>query len=137
MAAILTVRDAMIACGIHNVALFIDKTQAQRIAEDIFGDLFTSCMDVTFKELDKHFKTYSDLTVPQGQIRLRPGTRKNAKAFVQWTRDKICLGRDPSHNPFPVHLVSNLFVITKLMKSFKLIRRPYLRLRSPTNSKIT
>jgi hypothetical protein len=63
MAAILTVRDAMIACGIDNVALFFDETQAQRIAEDIFGDLFTSCMDITFKELDDHFKTYSDLTV--------------------------------------------------------------------------
>ena len=68
MAAIVTVLDAMIACGIDNEALFLEETQAQRIAADIFGDLFTSCMDITFKELDEHFKTYSDLTVAQGQL---------------------------------------------------------------------
>jgi hypothetical protein len=27
-------------------------------------------------------REYSDLTIAQGQIRLRPGTRKNIKAFV-------------------------------------------------------
>ena len=119
MAAILTVCDAMIACGIENVVLFVDETQAQRIAEDIFGDLFTSCMDITFKGLDEHFKTYFDLTVAQGQIRLRPGTRKNVKAFVQWTRNEIRLGRDPSHNPFPVHLVSNLIRRYKTHEKFQ------------------
>jgi hypothetical protein len=75
----------------------MDDTQAQRIADDIFDNIFSSCMDLTsFKELDDHFKTYSDLTVAHGQIRLRPGTRKNIKAFVQWTRDEIRLKREPS-----------------------------------------
>jgi hypothetical protein len=60
--------------------------QAERIAEDIFDNLFTSCLDITFKELDEHFKTYSELSAAQGQIRVRPGTRKNIKAFMQWTR---------------------------------------------------
>jgi hypothetical protein len=83
MADISTVIDAMVACGVDNEVLFMEKTQAQRIADDIFANLFTSCMDVTFKELDERFKTYSDLTVVQGQIRLRPGARKNIKAFVQ------------------------------------------------------
>ena len=119
MAAILTVLDAMIACGIDNEALFLEETQAQRIAADIFGDLFTSCMDITFKELDEYFKTYSDLTVAQGQIRLRPGTRKNVKAFVQWTRDEIRLGRDPSHTPFPLHLVNDLIRRHKTHEKFQ------------------
>jgi hypothetical protein len=58
-----TVFDALIACGVNNVALIIDETQAQRIADDVFDSLFTLCMDLTFKELDDHFKTYSELTV--------------------------------------------------------------------------
>jgi hypothetical protein len=86
----------------------MDKTQAQLLASDIFGDQFTSCLDITFKELDEHFKTYSDLTVAQGKIRIRPGTRKNIKAFVQWTRDELRLGRDPTDSPFPIELVGDL-----------------------------
>jgi hypothetical protein len=104
----LTVVDAMVACGVDHDALFMDETQAQRLASDIFGDQFSSCLDVTFKELDKHFKTYSDLTIAQGQIRVRPGTRKNVKAFVQWARDELRLGRDPSIIPFPIERVGDL-----------------------------
>ena len=70
--------------------------------------MFTTSKDVTFKELDDHFKTYSELTVAQGQIRLRPGVQKNNKAFVQWTRDELRLGRDPSILPFPVGQGSDL-----------------------------
>lgn len=83
-----TVVDALIACGVNNIVLFMEQTQAQRIASDIFDDTFTSCKDITFKELDEHFKTYFDLSVLQGQIRLNPGVRKNIKAFVQWTRPR-------------------------------------------------
>ena len=105
----MTVVDAMVACGVEHDALFMDKTQAQRIANDIFDDRFDSCLDITFKELDNHFKTNADLTVAQGQIRIRPGTRKNIKAFVQWMRDKRRLGRSPSITPFRIELVINLF----------------------------
>jgi hypothetical protein len=76
--------------SVDHDALFQDKTQAQRLATDIFGNQFTACLDVTFKELDGHFKTYTDLTAAQGQIQSRPGVRKNMKAFVQWTRDPRC-----------------------------------------------
>ena len=89
-----TVFDALIRCGIDNVALFMDETAAQRIVADIVDDMFLSCMDLTFKELDDHFKTYTDPTVVQGQIRLRPGIQKNIKAIVKWTRDELRLGRD-------------------------------------------
>ena len=65
-------------------------------------------MDLTYKELDDHFKTYYHLTVGQGQIRLRPGTRKNIKAFVQWTCNELRLGRDPNLTSFPVNQVSDL-----------------------------
>ena len=113
------VLDALIACGVDNVGLFMEHTQAQRIAEDIFDELFSSYMDLTFKELDDHFKTYTDLTVAQGQIRLRPGTRKNIKAFVQWTRDELRLGRDPGRTPFPIDQVSDLIRRYKTHEKFQ------------------
>jgi hypothetical protein len=116
----LTVVDAMVACGADNNVLFMEETQGQQLAADVFGDQFASCLDVTFKELDKHFKTYSDLTIAQGQIHLRPGTRKNIKAFVQWACDELRLGRDPAVTPFPVELVSDL--IRRQMTHENLVR---------------
>ena len=114
-----TVIDALIACGVDNVTLFNGETAAQRITDDIFDDLYATCMDMTFKELDEHFKNYSELTVLQGQIRLRPGTRKNIKAFVQWTRDQIRLGLDPSDTPFPINQVSDLIRRYKTHEKFQ------------------
>jgi hypothetical protein len=56
---------------------------------------------------------------PEGGSVRRPGTyakriqvcvetRKNIKAFVQWTRDELRLGRDPTLTPFPVAQVADL-----------------------------
>ena len=119
MAEALTVLNALIACGVDNDVQFLGQTQAERIAEDIFDDLFTSCLDITFKELDEHFKTYSELSVAQGQIRVRPGTRKNIKAFVQWTRDEIRLARDPATTAFPIDQVSDLIRRYKTHERFQ------------------
>ena len=98
----LTVVDAMVACGLDHDVLFMGETQAQRLASDIFGNQFSACLDVTFKELDEHFKTYGDMTVAQGRIQVRVGVRKHIKAFVQWTRDELRLGRNPALTPFPL-----------------------------------
>jgi hypothetical protein len=68
---------------------------------------------------DEHFKTYSDLTAAQGQIRIRPRTRKNIKAFVHWTQDEIRLGRDPSLTPFPVAQVGKLIWRYKTHEKFQ------------------
>jgi hypothetical protein len=99
--------NAMIACGIDNVAAFQGHTQAERIAADIFDDTFATGMEITFKGLDKHSKTYSELSLAQGQIRTPPGRRKNMMAFIQWTRDEIRLGRDTSFTSFPLEQVSD------------------------------
>ena len=108
MAGAFTVVDALIACGVNSPILFMDQTQAQRIASDIFDDTFASCKDITFKELDEHFKTYFDLSVAQGQIRLNPGVHKNIKAFMQWARDELRLGRNPNSTAFPIARVTDL-----------------------------
>ena len=93
MAEVFTVLDALVACRVDNVALFMDQTQVERIAKDIFYDLFTSCLDITFKELDDHFKTaYAELSAAQGQVRVRPGTltsfvvTKHMRSFMQTQR---------------------------------------------------
>ena len=80
--------DAMIACGVNNVDAFLGDTPAFRLATDIFGNDFTTCMDKTFKELDSDFETYSDLTQAQGKIHLLPGIKRNIKAFIKWVRDE-------------------------------------------------
>jgi hypothetical protein len=119
MAGILTVLDALIACGINNDVLFMEETHAQSVADDVFDNVFETCLDISFKELDDHFKTYSDLTMAQGQIRFRPGTRKIIKAFVQWTCDELRLGRDPSLSPFPIDRVSDLIRRSKTLEKFQ------------------
>jgi hypothetical protein len=82
------VYDAIVACGVNDADHFDGDTPAVRMATDLFGDDFATCMDKSFTELDGEFKTYSDLTQNQGQIRLLPGTKRNIRAFIQWTRDE-------------------------------------------------
>ena len=84
----------MIARGVNDVDILLGDTPAFRLATDIFGDDFTTCMDKTFVELDSDFKTYSALTQAQGQIRLLPVIKRNIKAFIQWVRDEQRLGRN-------------------------------------------
>ena len=61
-----TVLAAVIQCGVLDVLPVAGLTQAAHVAGDIFGNQFSTCMDVTFKELDEHFKAYGELTIAQG-----------------------------------------------------------------------
>ena len=40
------------------------------------------------------------MTVAQGQIRLRPVTKKNIRALVQWIKDNIRTSQDPESQVF-------------------------------------
>jgi hypothetical protein len=51
--------DAMIACGIDHDVLFQEQTQTQRFTSDIFGDEFSLCLNITFKELDDFFQKHT------------------------------------------------------------------------------
>ena len=42
-----TVREAMTECGVNDVDLFDGRTQAERLATDLFSDDFHTCMDKT------------------------------------------------------------------------------------------
>jgi hypothetical protein len=113
-----TLHDAMVACGVNDTDNFDDDTPARRMATDLFGDDYATCMDKSFAELDDEFKTYSDLMQNQGQIRLLPGTKRNIRAFIQWTRDERRLGRDPSLVPFPLADAPNLLRRYKMHDQF-------------------
>jgi len=101
-APVSSVFDAMVLCGIDNVDLHDGQTKAQRIATGVFSDDFNTCMVETMEDLQDDLKSFSDLTVAEGRIRLTPGPRKNIKAFIQWCRDEIREGRDPAQSVFPV-----------------------------------
>ena len=96
-----TVRDGMIACGISDVLMFQGESQAQRIADGIFSGDFNSVIDINIKELPEDYKAYSSLTVTQGKIMVNPGQRNKVKAWIQWCRDKIRMGGDPSTQQTP------------------------------------
>ena len=92
----------MITCGVDNVNESNGLTPATRVANDVISDDFNSCQDKTFIELENDFKTYSSLTIGQGQIRLIPNVKRNIKAFVQWTKDQFRMELDPAMIPFPI-----------------------------------
>ena len=105
---IFTVYDTMIAAGVNDTDNFNGQSSAERFAKDLFNNNFEDCMDKTFKDLGDDLKSFSTLTMAQGQIRLLPRIRKRIQAFIQWTRDEIRLGRDPSNTEFPVAATANL-----------------------------
>lgn len=85
MARAHTIEEALEACGVDNGVIFGQfngQTQTERIAEDVFDGNFTSCMDKKISELEDDWKTYAQLTVAQGQVRLRPAMKKNIKALI-------------------------------------------------------
>ena len=97
-----TVYDDMVICGIDDATFFQGRTQAERISFEIFSDDFSTTMDVSTEELNEEFKALMGMTVAQGQIRLMPAVRKNIRAFIQWCRDEIRMGRNPATVEFPV-----------------------------------
>jgi hypothetical protein len=96
-----TVERAMSDCGVNNINLYEGNTQAQCMATDIFSDDFNTCIDKTNEELDEDFKDYSSLTIANGQIKLSPATKKNIRAFLQWTKHKLRINENPALELFP------------------------------------
>ena len=95
------VLDAMIA-AVNDTDNFNAQSLVVRIAEDIFEDDFDTCMDESHSDLELDFKMFSALASAQGQIHLLSGVKKRIKAFVQWMKDKVCLGHNLTSVPFPI-----------------------------------
>lgn len=97
-----TVRNAMILCGVPDVIFWNGMTQAERIASELFDDDFQICMDIKLEDVRSGLKTLAELRVAEGRCSVLPGARRKINAFIQWTRDQIRNGRNPSNFPFPV-----------------------------------
>ena len=113
-----TVLGAMILCGTDNHVQFNGHTAAQRIAVDIFDDDFMSRIDKDINDLEDDLKSYSSLTITQGQIRLTPGTKRNLRAFIQWSNDQIHTGEEPAEMGFPVADAPDLIRYYRSHKAF-------------------
>jgi hypothetical protein len=113
-----SVEQAIIDCGVPINIMFNGSTQAQRIASDLFDDDFNSCIDKTNEELDEDFKDYSSLTVANGQIRLAPATKKNIKAFLQWTKHKLRINENPQMERLPINDANNILQRYKMHKAY-------------------
>ena len=115
------VYDAMILAGVNDADDFHGQTSAERLSKDLFDNDSMACMDKTYEDLEQDFKSLSSLTIAQGQIRLEPRVKKRIKAFIQWTRDEVRLGRDASLTPFPVATTATL--IRRYNTHIKFIRK--------------
>ena len=114
----LTVYDAMVVCGVNDVTQFHGQTAAVRIAQDIFGDSFNAVMELNYEELEADFKSYSTLTVADGQIRVNPRTKRLIRAFMQFIRNQIRTSVDPSTVPFVAANAIQLLHDEKTHKAF-------------------
>ena len=65
-----TVENKIFYCGVTYGALFNDDKKLDRMADEIFDDDFFSCMDKTNEEFDKGLRSYSNLMVVNGYIRI-------------------------------------------------------------------
>ena len=49
----------MTAYLVKNVLQFEGQTQSKRLASDIFNNLFITCVENTFDEIEANFETYA------------------------------------------------------------------------------
>ena len=77
-----------------------------------------TCKDISNDDIDNALKTFSILTVAQGQIRFMPSSKQNIKAFNHWMKDKLSIGVDPTKLEFPVNTVEELLRCVKSHKTF-------------------
>ena len=59
---VLTVLQALEACGVDNISMFNGETAAWSLSDEIFSNTFESCVDKNQNKLDDDFKSYSTLT---------------------------------------------------------------------------
>ena len=115
----IAVINALELCGVPNNMIFNGMNQRQRLAEDIFNNTFNTCQYMTIEELNEDLKTYSSLTVANGQIRLNPRIQRNLRGLVQWAKEKIMMNENPHDEAFPINDVQTYIMHIRANKAFK------------------
>ena len=113
-----TVIASLIACGVPLLLVFNGQSPAQRVSNDIFLDDFSTCLSISTDEVNDAFVAYTKLTVPNGRVPFQPGVKRRVIAFVQWVRNQIRCGIDPSTIPFAVGDVVLLLHQLQSVKTF-------------------
>ena len=113
-----TVTEAMKQCGVDYITQFQNRTSAQTITENVFGDDFYMCLGKTTDELDNNIKSFATLRQNQGQIRIGPGEKMKLVAFMHWVQNKVCCGEATEDEPFPVYMHPDLIRDHKSHKIF-------------------
>ena len=86
-----TITNALTTYGViaDTTGLSLNGNSAEEIvSDDVFNENFNTCVDIKFSKLEDNWIPYSGLTVAKGRIRLRPKTKVNTRAFLQWSREK-------------------------------------------------
>lgn len=95
-----TVTDGLARCNIDNANNPNNLgSDAARLSEAIFGDLFTMARDINDEQLEMDLKTFSDLA--QDAIILMAIQKRTLRAFIQWVKDKLRQDEDPTTIEFP------------------------------------
>src|SRR5687767_10510406 len=89
------VAQALAACGLN-------AAESVRVATEMFDNNFSSCIYMSIEDLESNLKSFHEFTIAKGRIRFTPSIKKNVKAFVQWSKDRIRAGLDPAAIPFPI-----------------------------------
>ena len=109
----------MISCGVPDDGVFfngLDKPDC--IAFEFLDDDFNSCLLLLNEEINIKCKTLSSLNINQGQIGLTPSTKRNLKAFIEWTKGKLIVGENPQGEVFPVANAMNYIRRSKAHRQY-------------------
>ena len=113
------VLNAVRACGVPDVPLFMGQGPAERITAEVYEDDFITCKSLSKDELNENFKSYSSLTAANGRIVLNPLTKKRLYAMLEWANGLYRVGQDPIAQPFPVAQANSIIEKGKELKKYK------------------
>ena len=102
----LTVIKNMTACGLSLAYATIFATQ-------IFHGRFYNLQRYLEQRFNGALKTFSILTIAQGQIRLFPASKQKIKAFTQWNKNQFRLRINPTTLVFTVDKTAQLLYCSK------------------------
>ena len=99
-------------------ACVLDLSSATTFATQIFMGDFETCKDISNDNIDDALKTFSILSVAQGQIRLMTVSKQKIKTFNRWVKGQFRLGMNPNALAFPVNTAAELLPCVKTHKMF-------------------
>ena len=87
--------------AIHKCGVARTNDRHRTVSDGLFHSDFETCIDLDKTKLNRYFKTLAlYTTVAQGNITFTIPERNAMIALVQWVKDLIRCGKDPSYHKF-------------------------------------